>query len=62
MDKTVKVVFEQEKETRNTVRFQEAASDEPPVIGTLYVQKFAVKRLGDPGRIEGNPGYTEASL
>ena len=32
------LTFEQEKETKNTVRFQEVVSDgEQPVIGPLYV-------------------------
>ena len=30
---------------KNTVRFQEEASGKPPVIGTLYVQRWA---LGEP--------------
>ena len=34
-----------ERETKNTVRFQEEASGKPPVIGTLYVQRWA---LGEP--------------
>ena len=36
------------RETRNTVRYEEAETDEPLVIGTLYVHKWAVKRLEDP--------------
>lgn len=47
--------FEQEKETKNTVRFQELESDEHPIlVGTLYLQKFACKQLGGgaiPGKI-----------
>ena len=39
------LVFVTERETRNTVRFQEEASGKPPVIGTLYVQRWA---LGEP--------------
>ncbi|MEI6148594.1 MAG: hypothetical protein WCS01_05820 [bacterium] len=39
MDKTVK--FKVEKETKNTVKFEEVpAAGEPPIIGTLYVQKW----------------------
>ncbi len=35
------LVFRREKETKNTVRFQEQpAEGRPPVIGTLYVQKW----------------------
>ena len=39
------LVFVTERETKNTVRFQEEATDKPPVIGTLYVQRWA---LGEP--------------
>ena len=39
------LVFATERETKNTVRFQEEASGKPPVIGTLYVQRWA---LGEP--------------
>ena len=35
--------FKKEKETKNTVRFaEEAPSGKPPIIGTLYVQKWFV--------------------
>jgi hypothetical protein len=35
--------FEREKETKNTVRFQEVPNEgEPPRVGTLYLQKWAV--------------------
>ena len=36
------------KETKNTVRYEEPESDQPLVIGTLYVQKWAAHRLEDP--------------
>ena len=40
------LVFVTERETKNTVRFQEeATSGKPPVVGTLYVQRWA---LGEP--------------
>ena len=35
------LTFELERDTKNTYRFQEAAKGEPPLIGTLYVQKWA---------------------
>lgn len=35
-------VFELEKVTKNTYRFREMTEGQPPVIGTLYVQKWAV--------------------
>lgn len=39
---TRELLFAREKETRNTVRYQEQAPDgQPPVIGYLYVQKWA---------------------
>jgi hypothetical protein len=31
--------------------YEEPQTGEPLVIGTLYVQKRAIKRLGDPGAI-----------
>ena len=34
-----------EKETKNTVRYQEESPTQPPVVGTLYVQRWA---LGQP--------------
>lgn len=40
-DKERKLTFVPEKETKNTIRFQEEAKPgEPPVIGTLYVAKW----------------------
>lgn len=39
VEKTVK--FKVEKETKNTVKFEEVpAEGQPPIIGTLYVQKW----------------------
>lgn len=36
--------FEKEKETKNTIRFKEIPEDgKPPIIGTLYMQNWAVK-------------------
>ncbi len=39
------IEFKIEKETKNTVRYEEAAEGQPPAVGTLYVQKWA---LGTP--------------
>lgn len=37
------VTFKKEKETKNTVKFEEVpGAGNPPVIGTLYVQKWFV--------------------
>jgi len=43
MEKTL--VFCYEKETKNTIRFQEKTEGQPPIIGTLYIQKWF---LGSP--------------
>jgi len=45
------VTLRQTKETKNTVRYEEPESDQPTVIGTLYLQKWAVRRLDDPETI-----------
>lgn len=38
-------VFEVEKETKNTIRYTEVAEGEPPIMGTIYVQKWAMKEI-----------------
>ena len=46
-----------ERETKSTVRFAEDEDGQPeshpgaPVIGTLYVQKFAWAQLGKPEKL-----------
>lgn len=40
--------FQRERETKNTVRYEEPEGGEPPIIGTLYLQKWATHRLEDP--------------
>ena len=44
MDK-LELVFKVEKDTKNTRRYQEEAIDGPPIIGTLYVQQWALRKL-----------------
>jgi hypothetical protein len=35
------IKFRKEKETKNTVRYQEVVEEgKPPIIGTLYLQKW----------------------
>jgi hypothetical protein len=34
------LTFTLERETKNTIRYQEDANGKPPAIGTLYVQKW----------------------
>ena len=43
MDKKTRTIqMTKEKDTKNTVKFTEVQSPgEPPIIGTLYVQKWA---------------------
>ena len=48
----IEAVFEFERETKNTVRLQEVETDEAPVVGTLYLQKHAYKKLGSPKRLK----------
>ena len=36
------LMFKVERETKNTVRYQEQTDGKPPAIGTLYVQKWAL--------------------
>jgi len=47
----LQVTLRRTKETKNTVRYEEPESDQPIVIGTLYVQKWAAQRLEDPETI-----------
>jgi len=42
---TQRLVFVLERETKNTMRYQEESEGKPPVVGTLYVQRWA---LGSP--------------
>jgi hypothetical protein len=44
------LTFRLEKETKNTVRYAEQERpDGPPIIGTLYVQKFAARAADGAG-------------
>jgi hypothetical protein len=47
---TVQLV--RERETKNTVRYAEVEGEDAQVLGVLYVQKHAVRRLGSPERVE----------
>jgi len=45
---TVTIRFELERETKNTIRYTEAPdadAGQPPRVGTLYVQKWALGQL-----------------
>jgi hypothetical protein len=41
------LTFRRERETKNTVRYEEVSAM-PSVVGTLYLQKWAHHRLGEP--------------
>ena len=44
------LVFERERETRNTSRYREVSELDPPVVGSLYVQKECLG-TNPPGRL-----------
>jgi hypothetical protein len=44
----LEITFDKERETKNTVRFEERGGEDPQIVGTLYLQKWALRRLGDP--------------
>ena len=41
----IEAVLEIEKQTKNTVRYREIEEDEPAKVGTIYVQKWVLRRL-----------------
>lgn len=41
----LELTFKFEKDTKNTRRYQEEIGDEPPIIGTLYLQQWALRKL-----------------
>lgn len=46
------VTFVRERETKNTIRYQKVvANGDVERIGTLYVQKWALRDLGMPERL-----------
>lgn len=46
----LEIEFEYEKETKNTIRYMEKSKGgQPPAVGTLYVQKWALE--GSPKKI-----------
>jgi len=47
----LKVTLKRVKETKNTIRYEELEGGEPPIVGTLYLQKWATHRLEDPETI-----------
>lgn len=43
--------FVTERETKNTVRFREDGPEDQHKIGTLYVQKSELQKLGNPNKL-----------
>jgi hypothetical protein len=43
-------VFDLEKETKNTMRFSEDP-EAAPIMNTAYIQKWALKQLGNPEKV-----------
>jgi len=39
----MKLLFKREKETKNTIRYAEEQNGQPPVLKTVYVQKWFAK-------------------
>lgn len=51
-EKQLSATFSKEKETKNTIRFAEDVDNEAPIVGTIYVQKYALNRLSNPSKIK----------
>lgn len=53
----IKLLFEKEKETKNTIRYAEVSDDGVTKVGTIYIQKFAVsqEKLGNRIEVEIKP-------
>lgn len=48
----MRVIFQIDRETKNTVRYEEQPTQgEPKAIGTLYIQKYAIQRLTPDGKV-----------
>ena len=44
--KAMTVTLEQERETANTIRYKEPEGEDAPVLNTLYVPKWVLKKIG----------------
>jgi hypothetical protein len=53
MEPVLEVHFAREKDTKNAVRFQEVVAEgrERGVVGTIYVLKTDLEKLGNPSKI-----------
>lgn len=51
-EEEILLVFEKERETKGTWRFEEVTrDDEEPIVRTLYVRKSTLNRIGNPDRL-----------
>ena len=46
------IIFNTERTTKNTIRFQEEPQSGEAIIGTLYVQKSFLAKLGNPRKLK----------
>lgn len=44
----LEVTFDKDRKTKNPVRFEERPGEDPPIDSTLHLQKWALRRFGDP--------------
>ena len=52
MADTITIEFIEDRETKNAIRFQEELGDrDRGVIGTLYVLKSELEKLGNPSKL-----------
>jgi hypothetical protein len=51
-DNKIELLFTEEKATKNTVRFSEVPGDGAPMVGTLYMQNWALKKIGGAKKIK----------
>jgi hypothetical protein len=45
------LTFARERETKNTIRYAEQGADAEQAVGTLYVKKSALAKVGNPETI-----------
>ncbi len=50
MPEKIEITFALDRPTKNTVRYAEVSDS--PIVGTLYVQKTAIEKMGNPKSIK----------
>lgn len=51
MSDEIKLMFAKERVTKNTIRFVEQNETDETIVGTLYIQKSALKLFGNPDHL-----------